>query len=222
MIKKPISADSHITEPPNTYVDYIEPKYRARAPKMVSLDKVGDAFVIDGMSNPVPLGLVAAAGKDPAEITSGGVKFEDLWRSGWDAKYRVADQERDGVAAEMIYPTVGMLLCNHPDFDFKKACFEAYNRWLQEYCAGAPGRLFGLAQVSMRTPEDGVAELKEVKRQGFKGVMMPGDPGVADYDSTLYDPVFATAAELDLPLSFHILTTKSAPMAQNPRGPRIN
>ena len=23
-----------------------------------------------------------------------------------------------------------MVLCNHPDFDFKKACFDAYNRWL--------------------------------------------------------------------------------------------
>ncbi len=31
----------------------------------------------------------------------------------------------------MIYPSVGMLLCNHPDLDYKKACFDAYNRWLQ-------------------------------------------------------------------------------------------
>ena len=27
-----ISADSHITEPPNCYVDYIDPKYRDDAP----------------------------------------------------------------------------------------------------------------------------------------------------------------------------------------------
>jgi predicted TIM-barrel fold metal-dependent hydrolase len=57
---------------------------------------------------------------------------------------------------------------------------------------------------------------------GFKGVMMPGDPAVEDYDSPLYDKVFATAVELGLPLSFHILTTKSGSLAQNPRGPRIN
>ena len=99
--------------------------------------------------------------------------------AGWDPKYRLADQDRDGVGAELIYPTVGMLLCNHKDFDFKKACFEAYNRWLAEYCSEAPNRIYGLAQVSMRTPEDGVAELKAVKEMGFKGVMMPGDPGVS-------------------------------------------
>jgi len=145
MIRKPISADSHITEPPNTYVDYIDPTFRDRAPRIQELEGVGDAFVIEGMATPVPLGLLAAAGKDPKDITTGGVAFKDLWRSGWDPKYRLADQDRDGVAAELIYPTVGMLLCNHPDFDFKKACFEAYNRWLAEYCSEAPHRLHGLA-----------------------------------------------------------------------------
>jgi uncharacterized protein len=222
MLSKPISADSHITEPPNCYVDFIDPSFRDRAPRIQSLPNVGDAFVIEGMPSPVPLGLLAAAGKDPAKLTTGGVAFDELWRSGWDPKHRAADQDRDGVAAEMIYPTVGMLLCNHPDFDFKHACFEAYNRWLASYCAEAPERLYGLAQVAMRTPQEGVAELKAAHEAGFKGVMMPGEPAVEDYDSKLYDPVWATAAELGLPLSFHILTTRSGSMAQNPRGPRIN
>ncbi|MBK6961318.1 MAG: hypothetical protein IPH23_09065 [Gammaproteobacteria bacterium] len=31
-MKPMISADSHIVEPPNCYVDFIEPKYRATAP----------------------------------------------------------------------------------------------------------------------------------------------------------------------------------------------
>jgi predicted TIM-barrel fold metal-dependent hydrolase len=222
MIGKPISADSHITEPPNCYLDFIDPAFRDRAPRIKALPGVGDAFVIEGMATPVPLGLLAAAGKDPAKITVDGVAFEDLWRSGWDPKYRLADQDLDGVAAEMIYPTVGMLLCNHPDFDFKKACFEAYNRWLAGYCSEAPDRLHGLAQVSMRSPADGVAELEAVKAMGFKGVMMPGEPAVEDYDSPLYDPVWAAAVELGLPLSFHILTTRSGSLGQNPRGPRIN
>src|SRR5437763_10009420 len=47
------------------------------------------------------------------EIRFSGVRFEDLHRSGWDATARLADQERDGVSAEVIYPTVGMALCNH-------------------------------------------------------------------------------------------------------------
>jgi uncharacterized protein len=222
MLKKPISADSHITEPPNCYIDYIDPKFRDRAPHMKRLDKLGDVFVIEGLNTPIPMGLVAAAGKNPADITTDGVRFEELWRSGWDPKYRVTDQDKDGIAAEFIYPTVGMMLCNHPDFDYKKACFEAYNRWLQEYCSEAPKRLYGLAQVSMRTPEDGVAEIKKAKEMGFKGVMMPGNPAQTDYDDKIYDKVWAMAVELDMPLSFHILTGKSDSLGNHVRGPRIN
>jgi len=222
MIKKPISADSHITEPPNCYIDYIDPKFRDVAPCVKRIDRVGDAFIVNGMGSPVPMGLVAAAGKDPSQITTDGVSFDDLWRSGWDATYRVADQEKDGIAAEFIYPTVGMVICNHPDFDYKKACFEAYNRWLLEYCAVAPDRLYGLAQVSMRSPEDGVAEIRRAKDMGFRGVMMPGNPAVEDYDSTVYDKVWATAVECGMPLSFHILTGKSDSLQGQVRGPRIN
>lgn len=79
-----ISADSHITEHPNTYLDYIDAKWKDRAPVMKNLGEAGDFFVIDGMSKPVPMGLVAAAGKPPEEIRITGSRFEDLHRGGWD------------------------------------------------------------------------------------------------------------------------------------------
>ena len=129
------------------------------------------------------------------------------------------DQERDGVAAEVIYPTVGMVLCNHKDFDYKHACFEAYNRWITEYCSAHPERLLGCGQTAMRSPEDGIEDLRAIKRLGLRGVMMPGNPAVEDYDSTVYDDFWRVAIELELPLSFHILTTREH---GPPRGPKMN
>ncbi len=204
-----ISADSHITEPAGTYVDHIDPQWRDKAPKLVDGGPdVGDVFVVDGMNKPVPMGLVAAAGKPAEEIRVLGVKFDDLHRGGWDPEARLADQQRDGVAAEIIYPTVGMVLCNHRDFDYKHACFQAYNRWIAEYCSAHPDRLLGCGQTAMRTPEEGIADLHEIKRLGLRGVMMPGIPAQDDYDSPIYDPFWEAAIELGLPLSFHILTTR--------------
>jgi predicted TIM-barrel fold metal-dependent hydrolase len=215
-----ISADSHITEAPNTYVDFIDPAYRDRAPKMVDGgEKVGDIFVIDGMKTPVPMGLVAAAGKPAEEIRIMGVRFADLHRSGWDPAARVADQERDGVSAEVIYPTVGMQLCNHRDGDYKKACFDAYNRWIAQYCAASPERLLGAGQTALRSPEEGIADLEAIKALGLRGVMMPGNPSFdEDYDSAAWDPFWEAAIDLGLPLSFHILTTRG----EHVRGPRLN
>lgn len=64
-----------------------------------------------------------------------------------------------------------------------------------------------------------VQDLHAIKALGLRGVMMPGNPAVEDYDSPVYDPVWEAAIDLDLPLSFHILTTRDAAPT---RGPRIN
>ena len=170
-----ISADSHITEAPNTYRDYIDHRFKDRAPVIQNMGDAGDFFQIDGMDRPIALGLVAAAGKRPEEIRVDGSRFEDLHRGGWDPSARMAEQDTDGVAAEIIYPTVGMMLCNHPDFDYKKACFDAYNRWIAEYCDFNPLRLLGCGQTAMRSPEEGIEDLRRIKSMGLRGVMMPGE-----------------------------------------------
>src|SRR5262247_4505195 len=203
-----ISADSHITEPPNTYVDRVDARFPDRAPHVVRDQKRGDLFVIEGLDKPIPMGLVAAAGKRAEELTVFGAKFEELHRGGWDPRARLADQDRDGVAAEILYPTVGMMLCNHPDFDYKKACFDAYNRWIAEYCAERPDRLIGVGQTAMRSVEEGIEDLRAIKDLGLRGVMMPGNPAVADYDDPVYAPFFEAAIDLKMPLSFHILTSR--------------
>jgi predicted TIM-barrel fold metal-dependent hydrolase len=225
-----ISADSHITEPANCYVDFIEKEYRERAPHMVPDPRPGesgDVFIIEGFSEPLALGLVAAAGKDPKTLKIGGTAFSELHRGGWDPKARIEDQERDGILAEMIYPTIGMMLCGHPDKDYKQACMQAYNRWLQEYVSAAPERLHGLGMTAVRSVAEAIEDFRRIKEMGFKGVMLPGSPGTAeDYDDESFDPLWRAAVELALPISFHILTGSRGTNALSEgarmhRGPRI-
>lgn len=223
-----ISADSHISEPPDCYSANIDPAFRDRAPHMVSDEKRGDLFVIPGMSRPVAMGLVAAAGKPSEQLSVAGVRFEELHRSGWDPTARVADQALDGVSAEIIYPTVGMVLCNHDDVPYKQACFDAYNRWIAGYCSEAPDRLLGCGQTALASVQQGITDLASIRNAGLRGVMMPGEPGTlntdgtGDYDDPMWDPFWRAAVDLSLPLSFHILTSRNSAFGGNPRGPRIN
>ncbi len=178
---KPISADSHVTEPPGTYVDRIDHRFKDRAPRMVRDPERGDMFVIEGLDKPVPMGLIAAAGKSAEELAMFHARFEDMHRGGWDPDARLADQD---------------------------------------HCAGHPDRLIGIGQTAMRSVADGIADLERIKALGLRGVMMPGNPAVADYDDPMYGPFYEAAADLDLPLSFHILT--SAGDQKRTRGPRLN
>jgi predicted TIM-barrel fold metal-dependent hydrolase len=221
MLKPIISADSHVVEPPDTYITRIDKKFKDRAPTLVHDERRGDMFVVQGSNIPIPLSLISAAGKAPEALSARGAVWDKLHKGGWDPQARIAAQEQDGVAAEVIYPSVGMEICNHPDLDLKKACMDAYNLWLAEYCAAYPDRLIGLGQTAIRTPEDGIKDLERIKQLGFKGVMLPGKPGVADYNDPMYDTFFAAAIELGLVCSFHILTSGEN-LRQGFRGSRIN
>ena len=214
-----ISADSHIAEAPNTYTDYIDPQWRDVAPHVVETEDKGDLYVIDGMKRTINMGLIAAAGQAPEELKP-NAKWEELPRSGWDSDYRLADQNRDGVSAEVIYPSVGMVLCNHPDADYKKAVMDAYNRWISDYCSVDLNRLLPIGQTPLRSVEEGIAQLEAMKNAGLRGVMMPGNPATDfDYDDPRWDPFWQTAIELEFPLSWHILTAKGS---GRPRGPKAN
>ncbi len=228
IISKPIiSADSHIMEPPDTYYPRIDKKYKDDAPRLVHDAQRGDIFQVPGMKDTIPIGLVAAAGKKAEELAgaAGAVKFADLQRGGWDPEARMADQDRDGVAAEVIYPSVGMVLCNHPDGDYKKACFDAYNLWIAEFCGSHPDRLLGLGQTAVRSPKEAIEDLMNIKKLGLRGVMMSGYPVQEDYDNPIYDELWEAAIELKMPLSFHILTSKENIRGGSglaARGPKLN
>ena len=54
MTKRPISADSHVTEPPNCFIDHIEPAFRDRAPRLTRDPQRGDIYVVPGMTSTIP------------------------------------------------------------------------------------------------------------------------------------------------------------------------
>ena len=208
MRKPGISADSHIVEPPNTYSDFIEPKFRDRAPQVVDGPGGGSIFNIPGLDDIIPLALLGAAGV-PAEdlVKYRTAKFEDLPNAAWNPEFRAEIQEQDGVCAESIYASRGMVMCSHPDYEYKEACMNAYNRWLEGFCAGAPDRLFGLAQTAVVSVDDAIEDFKKAREMGMVGMMMPGRPQHEDYDHEDYDALWECAVDLDLPVCFHILTS---------------
>ena len=221
MLKPIISADSHVAEHPNTYVDRIAKKYKDSAPHLVRDEKRGDVFRIEGSQQSIPLSLVSAAGKKPEELSARGATWEKLHRGGWDPEARIEAQDQDGIAAEIIYPSVGMELCNVPDIDYKQACMEAYNLWLAEFCSPYTHRLIGCGQVAVKDASSGITELRRVKELGFKGVMLPGLPGQEDYEHSMYSEFFDAIVDLELVPSFHILTSSEG-LRQGYRGSKIN
>ena len=219
-----ISADGHVCEPANCYTDFIDPKFRDRAPHIAEMDNGTEAFVVPGMRKPVGLGFVDGAGFGPRERLARAKKmrFADVRVGAYRGKERLPYMDQDGLAAEIIYASVGMGICMHRDAEFKDACMKAYNRWLQGMCAEAPDRIFGLAQTAVLSVDAAIDDFRRAKEMGMVGMMMPGDPIHEDFDHADYDALWECAVGLDMPICFHILTSRAGSIDAKPRGHALN
>ena len=212
------SADSHVNETEDCYAD-IDPNFRDRRPRAHYDPVEGAQLIVPGLDFKIPSSMLSRAGR-AYEDWAKPQRWEELHPAGHDPKARLAIQDEENIAGEVIYPSAGMVICLHPDVAYRKACFEAYNRWLAGFCATDPKRLIGIGVAAIPSPEEGVRELEEIKRQGFKGVMLCGDAAFEDYDHPSYDPVWEAAIDLQLPINFHILTGKDS-FGMAVRGPKV-
>ena len=69
-----ISADSHVNEPPDLWQTRVAAKFRDRAPRIARLPD-GDAWILEGVADPVNFGWNACAGLEPGEM-KGWTRFE--------------------------------------------------------------------------------------------------------------------------------------------------
>jgi hypothetical protein len=114
---------------PGTYVDRMRSiTTKTRAPHMVrDREARRHVFIVEGISRTSGDDRTRSqrpASRCRASCAVYGAKFDETFISGgWDPNARMADQDRDGVAAEVIYPTVGMILCNHPRLRLQEGVF---------------------------------------------------------------------------------------------------
>ena len=205
-----ISADSHVSEPPNLWVERVDKQYRDRAPRLVinPPGREGAYFLYEGYE-PHPIGIGLAAGKSPEELAEFLTKatYADARPGGWDPAERLKDNELDGVEADVLYTTLGFRIFWLKDAGLQQDCFRVYNDWLAEYCRYAPARMAGLALISLYDPQQGAKELVRCAKMGLKGAMIWCSPPESQpYSSEIYDPFWATAQELRMPISLHAIT----------------
>ncbi len=201
-----ISADSHVLEPYDLWTSRLAGgPFADRAPRMVEDSAHGHVFAIDGL-RPFPIGLAGAAGKPASELRPTGNDVATLRSGGWDPVARLEDMDTDGVAAEVLYPSVGMSLAQSTDREYQLACIRAYNDWLVDYCAAGRGRLLGLAMIPTIDVDAAVAEVARLDGSELRGAMVPGMPASGHYAEPRFDPLWAALAERGWPVSFHILT----------------
>ena len=106
-----ISADSHVIELPDLWEKGVPAAFRDRAPKAY-FDETRNAWMVG--SDAVPpqaVGALFMAGEQnkPDQVEKfRKAGFSAARPGGWDPVERMKDMAQDGVAAEILYPSLGL------------------------------------------------------------------------------------------------------------------
>jgi predicted TIM-barrel fold metal-dependent hydrolase len=205
-----LSSDSHVFEPPDLWTKRIDNAFKSRAPRM---ERVGDVdhLVIEDGQMIAGIGLISNAGAryDAPETISDHARFEDVHEGGYDPAQHLRDMVIDGVYGEVLYPSQGLFYYKVADPQLFSAICRAYNDWLAEFCSVGPDRLKAIAMINVDDVADAVSELERTAKFGFVGAMITEYPlEERRYDHTDYEPLWAAAAGLNMPLSLHTATRR--------------
>jgi len=207
-----ISADSHFTEPADLWVRYIDPAYRDRAPHVESRETT-DVIVCDG-ADMFPVGVIHGVRYKGGDVKLDG-RYADVPASGWDPAARIPEMQLDGIAAEVLYPTIAMRFFTIEDPGFQEACIRAYNNWAADFGRTHPDVFKPVGIVSLDDIDVAVREMRRFRDLGLVGVMIAVFPdGGRAYHDESYLPFWAEAEALGLPVSMHIATERRVDKAE--------
>jgi hypothetical protein len=107
-----ISSDSHVYEPQDLWTSRIPAQFQDRAPRLISRED-GDWWYCDGRKV-TGTGAGSQTGRrfEEPEALSRTDRFAHIRPGGYLPDERIKDMDLDGVAAEVVYPTVGFVLYN--------------------------------------------------------------------------------------------------------------
>ena len=212
-----VSADSHANEPADLWATRIDAKYRERVPRVV-VDANGVKWRV-------------SEGHRPDRLRTDDLEGEDRLRqlAGADPEQRLADMDRDGIDAEVIFPNKGLGMWATPDPVFAMAQCRVYNEWAWETFARHNHRMSPAAAIATGDLEGSIAEVQRVARLGFRALTLPCKPiwGGHDvehpnYNLPTFDPLWAAIQDANLPFTFHVSTGRDPRAARGNGGAVIN
>jgi predicted TIM-barrel fold metal-dependent hydrolase len=219
-----ISVDDHVQEPPELWTSRLGARWAERVPHLAEQQGrhywMADGKVLNG-------GALARSGAAMADRNADSTQWDDVPSAAYSPLDRLKAMDAGGIGFSALFPSVaglaGEAFASLDDPGLELACVQVYNDWLVEEWGTASPRFIPQCIVPISSPRETAAEIRRAVAKGHRGVVFPAlpmdlstVPHVADPD---YDEVWATCAELGVPLCLH---AGASPTLQYPPGPHLS
>ena len=205
-----VSCDSHAGVPKELWPEYLPKKFHELLPQ---LHQDNDEIYPNAI---FCIGAKVTGGKGGAQADNPEhqrAQRED-WHGLYDPVLRIADMDREGITAELVYlgdSRLGDMFHNVTGRDYGLDAWEAGAQGWNRYCADAfgfaPERLLVTAAIGPCVDLDvTLAELDWVADHRFVGTYGPGylkHPGMPPLSDRYWDPFWAKCVERNLAVVVH-------------------
>ncbi|MBV9842309.1 MAG: amidohydrolase [Sphingomonadaceae bacterium] len=202
------SADSHVMEPRTLFLDALPASLKGHA---MQARKVDD-FIVTGTDHKVIYKLRVGFNDEK--------KLGDNERLGIrDLGGRLIDMEKDGIDAEICFPSLGLWLYCLDDPEAEAASCRIYNDWNDGFLGGHLDRFVRCGMLPVQDFSNTRQELQYLASKGFTAAMLPAvmPKALPKYNDPRWDEIFALAGELGIVFVLH--TGTGLETVQGERGP---
>jgi len=136
-----------------------------------------------------------------AIVTYGDVQTFRLQDDVYDPQRKLKDMDAAGVDMALLSTNIPPPCMLSPELGTKGA--QAINNFIAELVYRYPHRFAGLACLPWQIPDEAITEMDRVKALGFRGVMLYSHIGGEPVDAPHFEPVYAHAESLNMPIVMH-------------------
>jgi len=204
-----VDADSHILEPADIWTSRVASRYAELAPRVEKSPRTGHHHWRIGSKWIWPVGYFGQAGFSeypPLQPT----EYDEVQTSTYDPQERLKRMDEYGITVQILYPNIvgfqAPLLLEIGE-DFALECTRAYNDFSRDWSSADPARLIPMAMLPYWDVEAAVKEMHRCYEMGFRGVLFANKferVGLPGFTDSYWDPVYATAQEMDIPVNYHV------------------
>ena len=233
-----ISVDDHVIEHPRVWTDRLPAGYQEVAPQIVEVARVdleerqhadasatnngapdiAEVWKFEGKLIPT-IALNAVAGRPLEEYGLEPYRYDQLLPGCYDPQARLRDMDADKIHSQLCFPSfpgfAGKIFYRAQDKELGKLCIAAWNDFMiDEWKGAAPHRFIAPVMLPVWDVEAAVAEIERTAAKGAQTITFPENPyplGLPSFHSDYWDPIFAAAADAELPLSLHFGTSTVTP-----------
>lgn len=218
--------DRHVMEPIDIWQQYVDAEVFAEYPVKMVLDTpqaASERVLKYGKEAGIAIPPTFLIGDEPIlygwdiplQLASANKKGSSVQRKqAMSGEGQLLSMDVDNITCASIFSTFAGFIVNHKSLSAKAslAYAQGYNRWLYDYCATDPKRLFGVGLISRHEPSNMIAQLDTIINYGWRCVTMRPEMiagrTLAHFD---YEAFWQACEDNGIAVAFHGGTHLQAP-----------